>query len=165
MLLKGPIIIHGNSIESLFAIYKNSGSIITFQGYIEFSENKATYMIKGHVIVLVQHVVMNVSRNVISYLFMGFNLQTVNYHIPICYFQFLGNQKNITNKIFRIIIDNTNLVSKMFNQYAENINCQMLQSSLFNKQNPLQVYQHFIFFNYTPNILQYLLTQEYCATV
>ena len=80
-------------------------------------------MIKGHAIVLVEHVVMNVSRNVISYLFMGYNLQTVNYHIPICYFQFLGSQKNITN---RIIIDNTNLISKMFNQDAENINCQML---------------------------------------
>ena len=102
-------------------------------------------MIKSPAIVLVERVVINVSKNVISYLFIGYNLQTVNYHFPICHFQFFGSQKNITNKIFRIIIDNTNLVSKIFNQDAENVNCQMLQSSLFNKQNPLQVYRHFIF--------------------
>ena len=143
--LHGPIIIHGNSIESLFAIHKSSGSTIMFQGYIEFSENIATYMIKGHVVVLMEHVVMNVTRNVISCLFMGYKLQNVNHHIPMCYFQFFGSQKSITNKTFRVIIEYTNLVPRIFNEVAENINCRMLQNTLFYNHNPLQVYQQFIF--------------------
>ena len=147
LILQGPIIIHGISLECLFAIHKSSGFVVTFQGYIEVSVNKATFMIEDCLVGLVESAVINITRNVISYLLFGYKLQNPNGHIPLCYFQFFGSQTNNTNKTVRptVIIEHTNLVSKIFNTVAENINCQMLQNSLFYKHNPLQVYQQFIF--------------------
>ena len=126
VVLQGPIIIHSNSIECLFALHKSSESTIMFQGYIEFSKNKATYMIESHTIFLMEHVVMNVTRNVISYSFIGYKVHNVDYVILMCFFQFYGTQENNTNKIFSVIIEYTNVVSKFFDQDAENINCEML---------------------------------------
>ena len=99
VVLQGPIIIHGNSIEGLFALYKGSESTIMFQGYIEFSKNKATYMIESHTIFLMEHVVMNVTRNVISYLFIGYKVHNVNYVIPMCFFSSMKDKRIIQIKV------------------------------------------------------------------
>ena len=141
LFLSGPILIHGNIFKSIFKINNNSESYMLFKGYFEFSLNKATYMIQDHEIILMNHVVMNVTKNVISYLFVSYKLPNLYDHIPLCYFQFYGSHKCKINKTFRIIIEHTNLISRIFNQDAENINCEMMQNSLFYKHNPLQVYQ------------------------
>ena len=141
VFLTGPIIIHGNTFKSIFRINRSSNSAMLFHGYIEFSENTATCIIQVHTILLMQHVIINITRNLISYLFVTYKLQRYNYHIPICYFQFFGKQK--INK-FKIIIEYTNVVSRILNQDAANINCEMLNGTLFYKHNPLQLYQQLI---------------------
>ena len=83
-------------------------------------------MIESHTIFLMEHVVMNVTRNVISYSFIGYKVHNVDYVILMCFFQFYGRQENNTNKTFSVIIEYTNVVSKFFDQDAENINCEML---------------------------------------
>ena len=145
VFLTGPIIIHGNTFKSIFRINRSSLSIMLFHGYIEFSENIATFMIQDHVTYLMQPVVINISRNLISNLFISYELQHFNYHIPICYFQFFGNQLQKINE-FRIIIDYTNVISRILNQDAENINCEMFKGSLFYRHNPLQLYRQLIHF-------------------
>ena len=114
------------------------------KGYFEFSQNIATYMIQVYVLSLTKHVVMNLTRNVISFLFISYKLQYFDDPIPLCYFQVYGSQKDKTNRIFRIIIENTNSISGILDQQASNINCVMLQGSLFYKHNPLQVYRQLI---------------------
>ena len=143
IFLTGPIIIHGNTFKSIFRINRSSNSIMLFQGYIEISKNTATFMIEVHRIFLIQHVIINITENLISYLFVSYEVHHFNYHIPLCYFQFYGNPK--INKS-RIIIEYTNLVFKVFNQNAGNINCEMLKGTLFYKHNPLQLYQQLIHF-------------------
>ena len=143
VFLAGPIIIHGNTFKSIFRINGSSVSVMLFHGYIEFSENTATFMIQGHTILLMQHVIINITRNLISYLFVSYGLH--DYHIPFCYFQFFAVGNQTINK-FRIIIEYTNVVSRILNQDAENINCRMLNYSLFYRQNPLQLYQQLIHF-------------------
>ena len=155
--LTGPIIIHGNTFKSILRINKSSDSLMLFHGYIEFSENTATVMIQGHTIFLMQHVIINITGNLISYVFVGDKLQHYNYHIPLCYFQFLGNQK-IND--FRIIIDYTNVVSRILYQGAENVNCEMFKGSLFYRHNPLQLYQQMIHFQ--THFKQFLDTGMLC---
>ena len=137
--LTGPIIIHGNTFKSIIRINMSSVSLILFQGYIEISENTATFMIQDHAIMLMQHVVINITRNVISYLFVSY--EPDGYDVPWCYFQFFGSHM-ISN--FRIIIEYTNVVSIVLNQDAKNINCMMHEGSSFYKHNPLLLYQQLI---------------------
>ena len=143
LILKGPVIIHGNTFESLFTIHKSKKSLILFYGYIEFSENKATYMIQSYVLSLKAYAVINITRNTVSYMFVGYELKNINHHIPVCYFQFHGNH---ANEIMKIIIEDTNLYYRLFNEVAENINCKMLYNPLFYEHNPLYIYQHSIYF-------------------
>ena len=118
--LSGPhIVIHGNTFQSLFTI--NNGYVIVHNDtYIEVSENKATYMIQNRAVTLFQDITITIRKNVISYLLAANKVQNVHIHIPICYFQLFGNQKRTTNKI---IIADSNLVTSIFKNDAENINC------------------------------------------
>ena len=45
--------------------------LILFYGYIEFSENKVTYMIQSYMVSLKVYAVINMTRNIISYMFVG----------------------------------------------------------------------------------------------
>ena len=83
-------------------------------------------MVQDHEIVLMNHVMMNVTKNVISYLFVSYKLPNFYDHIPLCYFQFYGSHKCKTNKIFGIIIEYTNLISRILNEDTGNINCEMM---------------------------------------
>ena len=40
LVLKGPVIINGNTFESLFTIHKRIKSLVLFYGYIEFQKIK-----------------------------------------------------------------------------------------------------------------------------
>ena len=143
LVLQGPVIIHGNIFKSLFTIHKRIKSLMLFYGYIEFSENKATYMTQSYMVSLTVYAVINITRNIISYMFVGYERKHFNYHIPVCYFQFYGNH---VNEIMKIIIEDTNLVYRLFNAVAENINCKMLHNPLFYEHNPLYIYQQSIYF-------------------
>ena len=142
LVLLGTVIIHGNTFESLFTIHKGTKSIMQFYGYIEFSENEAIYMIQSYMVSLHIYTVLNITRNVISYMFVGFELKGFNNHIPLCYFQFYGNKS-------KIIIENTNLIYEFFNQEAQNTNCKMLY-----EHNPLYIYQQFIYFQTNYGVVQ-----------
>ena len=74
-----------------------------FYGYIEFSENKATNMIQSYVVSVNINAVINITKNIISYMFIGYELKYFKQHTPVCYFQFYGNQS-------KIIIEDANLV-------------------------------------------------------
>ena len=88
LALSGPIIIHGNTFTSIFTMNDNLKSVMILKGYFEFSQNIATYMIQVNTLGLVKHVMMNLTKNVITYLFVSYKLQYINDHISICYFQF-----------------------------------------------------------------------------
>ena len=144
LVLSGPcVIIHDNTFEYLFA---NDNHIVIHQDtYIEFSENKATYMIQNNGLGLLQNVIINITRNTILYLFVAYNIKNKHIHnpIPSCFFQFIAYQKsNITSSI---IVESNNLFISIFRNNAGNINCRMLQDTPFYKHNPLQVYQQFMY--------------------
>jgi len=139
--LEGPIIVHNNVLDFLFGM--KMYSTVLFHKYIEFSQNKGQYMIYGSYVILLETVTLNISENDVSVLFFKNESDINSPYIPLCYFQFYGNKKNMTNKTFEIEIRHSDL-SMIFNQNAEDINCKMLPGSLFYKHNPLYVYQQFI---------------------
>ena len=131
LLLTGPcIIIHGNTFQLLFTIHDHF-LIIFSHTYIEFSENKATYMIQNKTVVLVKNVTVIIRRNVISHLFVTYKIQNTYNIFPMCYFQFFEDQVSFSNTEFNINLANSNLFTNIFKGDAENINCLMLESSLF----------------------------------
>ena len=146
LFLSGPcIIVHNNTFEYLFAIH-NHYVVILQDTCFRFSENKATYMIQTNALALIQNGIINITRNVISYLFVSCKIHSLQNQISPCYFQFFAYQKTITNKAFSIIVGSSNSLISIFENNAGNINCRMLEGSLFYKQNPLQVYQQLVHF-------------------
>ena len=149
MFIEGPIIIRDNTFKSLFTLHNISDLI--FYDYVEFSENTAYYMIVNHVVHLLEHVVINVTRNNISILFNCNELLDPYEHIPVCYFQFFANsfvnKTSNTSKAFKVIIEDSKSASKLFfNLNAQNVNCKMVHNSMFYKHNPLLVYSQFIYY-------------------
>ena len=149
LILKGPILIHGNIFTSILSA-KHKGVDVAILNYVEFSENQAIYMVQYYhsILLLHQHAEIKITKNFISYFFVSYKIHNLNDYIPTCYFQFYGNEINNNSNIFRITIEKntTNSVSRIFSQDTENINCKMLSGSLFYEHNPLHVYQQFIHF-------------------
>ena len=147
LFLEGPIIFYNNSCN--FLLFLSKDKYIIFHGYVEFSDNKANaiiWKIGNQSIILIQNVMLNISRNNILEFSTGIKLRTSRSpDIPRCYFQFYGthSQVNIA-KEFKILITMTNAL--VFNEDVRNINCKMLSGSLFYDYDPLIVYQQFINF-------------------
>ena len=136
--LIGPIKFHNNKFDVMIMV-----SDIILHNYIEFSQNKARYMISASHILLMQPVMLNISKNNIPLLFYKNTSDIRNdifVDVPLCYFQFL---KNTTNEGFEIVTK-LDYSTALFDRNTQNINCKLSPSSIFYKQNPLYLYQHFI---------------------
>ena len=122
------------------------GSVIMFHMYIIFSQNVGHYLISASFILFIQPVTLNINNNSISSSLFYKNKSDTQNHlvsdVPFCYFQFFGSTKN---EGYGIVIRDT-YSTTAFNRNAQNINCKLSPGSLFYKQNPLLVYQHFIHF-------------------
>ena len=144
--LIGPIIFHNNTFDYLFIMMMD----LFLHYYVEFSQNEGKYLIYGSHISLVQPVILNITENNIAVTMLLFKNESdtsTNFilDIPLCYFQFYGNNANTTNDVFEVLIKGANS-SEIFNRHAENTNCRMLPGSAFYEQNPLDVYKRFIHF-------------------
>ena len=87
--LIGPAKFHNNRFDVMIM-----GSDFMLHDYIEFSHNKGRYMISASHILLMQPVMLNISKNSRSLLFYK-NTSDIRNDIfgdvPLCYFQFLRN--------------------------------------------------------------------------
>ena len=136
--LIGPIIFHSNKFDVMIM-----GSEFVLHNYIEFLRNKGCYMISASHILIMQPVMLNISKNNMSLLFYKNTSDMRNdifSDVPLCYFQFL---RNTTNEGFEIII-RVNYSIAIFDRNTQNVNCKLPPGSIFYKQNPLHLYQHFI---------------------
>ena len=139
--LIGPIIIYNNTFNFLLI-----GSFILFHKYIEFSQNNGHYMIYGSHIILVQEVVLNITKNDMLALFLNNRSDTskiLSPDIPLCYFQFYGSKINMKTELLEVVIRNSKPF-EIFGGDTGKINCRMPPSSAFYKQNPLHIYQQFV---------------------
>ena len=60
-------------------------------------------MIQSFVVSVNINAVINITKNIISYMLIGYELKYFKQHIPVCYFQFYRNPS-------KIIKEDTNLV-------------------------------------------------------
>ena len=142
--LTGPIIFHNNTFNYLFIMIKD----FFLHYYVEFSKHEGKYLIYGSHISLVQPVTLNITENNIAVTLLFFKngsdtSTNLIPDIPLCYFQFYGNNANTTNNVFEVAIKAVDS-AEIFNRHAENTNCRMLPGSVFYKQSPIDVYKHFI---------------------
>ena len=144
----GPSEVHGNEFNVMIM-----GSVIMFHNYIEFSQNKGSYMIYGFHVLLIQPVMLNINENDVSALFSQKVKEIRNHIIPFCYFQFYGNKTHMTNETLEILITDSHFF-RNFGMHEANINCRMSPESLSYEQNPLVAYQRFI--HYQNETGQYL---------
>ena len=136
--LIGPTKFHDNRLDVMIM-----GSNFVLHNNIKFSHNKGRYMISASHILLMQPVTLCISKNNVPLLFYKNTSDIRNdifSDVPLCYFQFL---RNTANEGFEIII-NVNYSIAIFDRNTQNVNCKLLPGSVFYKQNPLHLYQHFI---------------------
>ena len=149
LVFKGPVIFSGITTRQRLL---TTNSMITFYGYIEFSNITTVFLIHGSEYLslnLMENAQIKFTNNKISgYLFYT-DSDRKKHLYKFCYFQFYKiKHKTNSFKEARIEIAGED-PDEGFDEFAGSINCKWHQDSLYYGLNPLQVYSKHIVVKFT----------------